>query len=306
MVEQRRNFFWPLLLIFIGLLLLLQALGLMPLYLWDLLTRLWPVLLIIFGLAALVSRRTPVAVALMLIAVFTLVVAVFSAGYTRQALVVAGDNRQIIDVDLQDASDLHVRVDLSLTELTVDALPASATSVTGEFIGSSENQLDVEYGRRGTQGELNIRERNVHPIPLLETFGSNRLSLHMPRQQPTTLTVDGNVGSMALDLHALDVSQLNVRNSLGDVTVTVPAGGSVIGDIATGQGNVRVRLPAGVPVAVKISRGLGGGLQIPTGLQQLASGEWVTEGYRMDEIRLSLNVATSFGDVVVEYADVGE
>ncbi len=305
MVEQRRNYFWPLLLIFIGVAMLLQALGLMPVYLWDLLVRLWPLLLVIFGLAALVSRRTPTTIALLLIAVFALVVVVFTAGYTRQALVVADDNRQAVDVDLKDAADVQITLDLSLTELTIDAQATGTGRITGEFIGSSENELQVEYTRRGTQGDLRITERNVNPIPLLESFGSNRLTLHLPPGQPMTLDVKGNVGNITLDLSAADVRpSLDVRASLGDVTVTLPDQASLIGDISTGQGDVHVRLPEAMPVVIKISRGVGGGLQIPSGFQQLATGEWITEGYRMDEIRTNLNVGATFGDIVIEY--VGE
>lgn len=303
MVERQRNFFWPLLLIFIGLVMLLQVLGLMPVYLWDLLVRLWPLLLVIFGLAALVGRRTPAINALLLIAVFALVVVVFAAGYTRQALVVADANRQTIDRDLQDASDVRITLNLSLTELSVDAQSEASGRVTGEFVGSTENALVEEFTRRGTQGDLRITEQNVNPIPLLESFGSNRLTLHMPLEQPMTLDVRGNVGNITLDLGALNVNQVEARASLGDVTVTLPAGGSLIGDISTGQGDVRVRLPASVPVAIAVSRGVGGGLQVPTGLQQLATGEWVTEGYRMDEIRMNLKVGTTFGDIVIEHVE---
>ncbi|MCZ7545846.1 MAG: hypothetical protein M5R40_21025 [Anaerolineae bacterium] len=281
---------------------LLQALGVMPAYLWDLLVRLWPLLLIIFGLAALVSRRTPTTVALLVIAVFALVVVVFAAGYTRQALVVADANRQTIDVDLQDAGDIALTLDLSLTELTIDAQEEATGRVTGEFSGSTENALDVSYTRRGTQGDLRITEQNVNPIPLLEDFGSNRLTLHLPPEQPMTLDINGNVGNITLDLSRVDVRpRLDVRASLGDVTVTLPDAGSLIGDIATGQGDVRVHIPASIPVVIKITRGVGGGLQIPTGFQQLATGEWITEGFRMDEIRTNLNVGATFGDIVIAY-----
>jgi hypothetical protein len=301
--ERRRNFFWPLLLIFVGAVMLLQVLGVMPLYLWDLLVRLWPLLLIIFGLAALVSRRTPATNALVLIGLFALVVVVLAAGYTRQALRAADDNRQTIDHDLGDARDVHIALELGLTELTVGAQEEATGRLLGEFVGSTETQLEVSYTRRGNRGELRISEQSVHPLPLLESFGSNRLALELPPQLPLTLDCDGNVGSIQLDLSGLDMDRLEVRASLGELTVTLPGEGGLIGDISTGQGDVTVRVPETMAMRFEVSRGLGGGLQIPSGLLRLEGGVLMTEGYSEAHDQVNLNVGTTFGDIIIEYAE---
>jgi cell wall-active antibiotic response 4TMS protein YvqF len=61
MPKPRSRFFWPLVIIVVGVLLLLQNLGLLPPGLWPLLLQLWPVGLILVGLDLLIGWRSPAA-----------------------------------------------------------------------------------------------------------------------------------------------------------------------------------------------------------------------------------------------------
>jgi hypothetical protein len=61
MPKPRSRFFWPLVIIIAGVLLLLQNTGLLPPGLWPLLIRLWPVALILVGLDLLIGWRSPAA-----------------------------------------------------------------------------------------------------------------------------------------------------------------------------------------------------------------------------------------------------
>jgi hypothetical protein len=290
--------------IFAGLMMLFQVAGWMPDYLWDVLVRLWPLALIVFGLAALIGKRTPMTNALILIGLFALVIVIFAAGYTRQALKLAEDNHQTLEQDLEDASDIIVRIDLSLTELVIDAQNETSGVLLGEFVGSTENELLVDYGRRGTQGIVTLTERSVNPIPKLDAFGSNRLTLHLPPDVPvSSLQIENNVGHIDLDFSALNVRDLDARTSLGDVTVALAEGALIGGDLFTAQGNVMLRFPDTLPVSLKITRGLGGSLQVPSGLDQLVGGRWRTQGIVDDEVRADLDLSSRFGDIIVEYSN---
>jgi hypothetical protein len=67
MPKPSSRFFWPLVIIFAGVLLLLQTLGLLPPGLWRLLVQLWPVGLILIGLDLLFGWRSPAAARLAVI-----------------------------------------------------------------------------------------------------------------------------------------------------------------------------------------------------------------------------------------------
>ena len=72
---SRRSFFWPVLLIGIGVVLLLSQLGLIATISWGLLIRFWPVLLIVAGLDLLFGRRAPILGSLMGVLVLVIVLA---------------------------------------------------------------------------------------------------------------------------------------------------------------------------------------------------------------------------------------
>ncbi|MBN1286098.1 MAG: hypothetical protein JXB47_11930 [Anaerolineae bacterium] len=307
--RRRRNLFWPLLLLGIGGLTLLHALGAVPEYLWDLLARLWPLALVLFGLAAFIARRTALTNALMFVGVCGLAVGVFAAGYTRQALQPAGGNQQAIDIELKGASDISIRLDLNLTELTVGVQPPGEAPgrLTGTFTGSVENELTADYSLFGTQGAVTLTETTVNPIPKLEDFGGNRLELFLPPDIPLKLFIaEGEVGSMTIDLTGLDLQlseALRVQTNLGDVSVTLPDGAQLIGDLAAAQGAVRLRYPFGMPMRLKIDAGLRNMRTIPEELEQLAAGPWETKGFLDEDFLVNLNLSTQFGEIIVEYTN---
>ena len=59
MSNRPRSFFWPILFIGAGVVLLLANLNIIPLPSLSFLFRLWPVLLIVAGLDILIGRRVP-------------------------------------------------------------------------------------------------------------------------------------------------------------------------------------------------------------------------------------------------------
>lgn len=54
--RPHHSFFWPLLLIVIGTLLLLNNMGVLPWAVWDNIWRFWPLILILFGLEILLGK----------------------------------------------------------------------------------------------------------------------------------------------------------------------------------------------------------------------------------------------------------
>lgn len=307
--EQRKNLLWPSLLLGLGVLLLLQVLGIMPAYLWDLLARLWPLLLIILGLTALVADRRASVNALMFTGVVALVIVIFAAGYTRRALQPATDNQTTIDLDLEDASDISLRLDLSLTELVIDIQESGDAPgrITGTFTGSTENTLTENYTLKGTQGQVVLTESTLNPIPKLEAFGSNRLELHLPSDVPLKqLVAQSEAGSMVIDLTGLDLrlsEKLKLETNLGDISLTLPDETTMVGDLIAPYGDVRLRYPFGMPMRLRINSGLVGTKTIPKELEQLAAGPWETKGFLDEDFHVSLNLSTQFGAIIVEYSN---
>lgn len=78
-VKNSRSYFWPLLLIIIGLLFLLNNLELIPWTIWNTLIRFWPLILILTGLEILLgrSRMANLIVTLIGLLILILIVAIY-------------------------------------------------------------------------------------------------------------------------------------------------------------------------------------------------------------------------------------
>jgi len=87
---NRPSLFWPLLLIGLGVLLLLQTLALLPASLWAALAQLWPLLFIVFGLDLLIGRRSARGAATVLIVGVVLVAGSLTWAAVRASLLPAG------------------------------------------------------------------------------------------------------------------------------------------------------------------------------------------------------------------------
>ena len=82
MSSQRhyRSIFWPILLIGVGLVWLLQNLNLIPGWNWGTIWQLWPIFLIAIGLDLLVARRSPILGAIVALGTIGLIIALVVAG----------------------------------------------------------------------------------------------------------------------------------------------------------------------------------------------------------------------------------
>lgn len=80
------SFFWPILLITIGIILLLNNFGIIPWGIWDSLIRFWPVMLILVGLEILLgrSRTTNLIVTLLGIMILIIIVVIYVPSLGQQ------------------------------------------------------------------------------------------------------------------------------------------------------------------------------------------------------------------------------
>jgi hypothetical protein len=260
-----RSFFWPILLIGVGVIWLLGNLGIIPaLNLW-LLLRMWPLILIVIGLDILIGRRSSLAGALIGLGALVVIVAVLVAG-PRLGLARDAEIRTERFVEpVGQAVSARIQLDLSSASTRVSALAGRENLIDAEithmgemdFRASGDREKTVSLGRRaGTGWSFSFNG-----------FNQQRWEIGLAPDLPLTLVVDGGSGSARLDLAGLNLSELNVERGSGSFTILLPESGEAYqARIEGGSGSLDLSLPAGTPLTLRLSGGSGGqSLALPSG-----------------------------------------
>src|SRR6185295_12331121 len=108
--DRRPGLFWPLILIGLGALLLLQNLGYLPAGLWPALAQLWPVIFILLGLDMLIGRRSSAGAAAVLVLGALVVIAALGWSAIRASQMPAGAAQTLAQAP-ENAATLAVNIE---------------------------------------------------------------------------------------------------------------------------------------------------------------------------------------------------
>lgn len=247
---------WPLLLVGVAIVWLLGAMGSLPTVALDLIQRGWPAVLVALGLLLLLGRRVRFGSALAIILSAGLTVGVMAYAYNQQRGQYREDYREPVDVAIP-AEVTTVSADLALlqTDVEIRAAPEGERTIRGEFVGSLESLVSVEFGADGAAGTLTVRETARNPVPLLERVGRGRLVLSLPSGVVfEALSISAGQSAAVFDLSAASVRRLNVALQSGDIDVRFGSEPGLISDLRTGAGDAVVTIPPGVPAEIALRR----------------------------------------------------
>jgi hypothetical protein len=287
------SIFGPLLLITIGVILLLNTMGILDWSIWWQLLRLWPILLIAAGLDLLIGRRSllgSLVAAILIIAILGLAVWFVVSDTVEFGTVTAEQIRQ----PLGEATRAQVIVDPGVGILQVQALPEAANLVEGEVHLASGERIEQDFSVTGSQAtyELRTAQRSWGPF----TFGwSDRRVWDLGFSPRLTLALEADLGAgeAVLDLTGLTLSELQVDVGLGRLEVTLPAQGQLEGSLKGAIGQTVIIVPEGMAVRIEADTGLAG-RDIPAGYQE--DGDVITSpGYDRAENRADLQVGQAIG-----------
>ena len=254
-MTARRGVFWPLLLIALGLIFLLQNFGVISGVSWRAVASLWPLLLVLIGLDIAFARRWP-------LPTLAVEVAVIAAGL---ALVAYSPNLSpgvfvFGDGNGGGESDVTVpRGDATQLTLSLNGGATQSYHVTGGAIGLVEghsDNADLRLRVTGTQGRPNVRLDQAasgffHPV------GVGDVQIRVASDVPTSLTVDVGAGDFAVDLSDVRVTDARVNVGASSMRFVVP---TPSGDVAIrmngGASNIIIVVPSGVEARIATTGGL--------------------------------------------------
>lgn len=253
MLTRYRSFFWPAVLILVGVFALLVNSRLIPVENLDRLLDLWPLILIVIGLEVLV-RRTLQGAAAELAAVLIVLLAIAGAAAYVALGPATGVGGQTLDasgkVGTLERAAVHIEV--GAANITVQGSGSIGNDLFRAHINYSGSKPDVTLDE--SSGDVQISQANASGF----FFQSRRfvLTLQLNSSVLWKIAVDGGATTDTFNLSNVRVTSidLNTGASREEITLGVPSGTVPI-TINAGAVTMNVHRPKGVAASVTVSGG---------------------------------------------------
>src|SRR3990170_476022 len=300
--HRRGGLLGPMILVGLGVILLLNNLGLLEWNIWEALLRLWPVLIIGAGLDLLIGRRS--IWGSLLVIVLVLGVAAASIALYEGGTLGAGQlEREAIEVPLGEASRGAVEIDFSVGRLEVNESDNPDLFAEGAAALQEGENLQAVARTEGDTIFYSLSS-DVHEWTGVGLFGSwmdSRVwTLELNPEIPLTLTIDTGVGEMQIDLSGLHLNELDLNGGVGRTVVTLPAegGGHVRMDLGVGESVLIV--PAGVGVRIRVEGGLAP-VSAPSDYEG-REGMYISPNYASADSQVEVEISAGVGAIVIREA----
>ncbi len=302
MKEQRRNgfgrsgFVGPFILVGIGILFLLNNLGIIDLNFWRLASTLWPVVLIGMGLDMLIGRRS---------AMGSLIALIFTA-----ILLVGGVFFVGVSPGFTPRGEVTT---IRYAPGAVDEAKIRISTSTGRLMLDSHGDRDVlvEGTVRLAGNEEIVEERSVEQGKATYHLGSDGIGavgvagndsvweLRINDETPTQLDINTGAGEAELHLERMRLTELNVDLGVGAATIILPRTGVFDGEISGGIGKLVVRVPESLAVRLQVDTGIG---QVQTDGQFITADNntYLSKAGTASSALATLKVSSGIGQIVIE------
>lgn len=323
---QERSFFWPILLIGLGIYFLLNNLGLWPGLNWPALFSFWPLFLIFGGLNIIanqlprpLNRLVSTGVALGALAVFGFLL-LFGDRVPGLLGVEALDRpttETIAYVPEENVSQARVDISFNSYGGTLTALEDNPNLIAGHVSHNGRLQFDTRL-----DGNTAVIDLDTHGGLFSWSWFSEDTTwdLSLSPNIPLDLDLDLASGSTTLDLRGLQLQALSVDAASASTVLHLPAGeyqasydassgsteiflpdsGNVTLEIDGASGGIRIHLPDTMEAQVIVEDGGSGRLNPGDRLRKVRDGKdrdegvWQTDGFTgaADHITVILSIAS--------------
>ncbi len=303
-----RSFFWPIILISIGTLLLLSNLGIVPWTTWNLLWRFWPMILVAVGIDILIGQRSAVGSVISAFLILALIgAAAGTVFFAEQLPLLTGYLKETpwqtshVEQALEDYESASILIDWTSQPGTLGALEKSENLIEGELTYQGELIFDVQS--RGSEADILLDTRlteNWVIIPF-QNSPDAKWDISLTPEIPLDLTLDSGSGSCDFDLSGLMLEELFLDSGSGSINLALPEGQSYPVKIDSGSGSLRITIPEDTGIRVKIDSGSGS--FNPGGRFELVSGErdsdglWETKNYNSAAYTIEMEIDQGSGSI---------
>jgi hypothetical protein len=326
--RRHSGFFWPILLIIVGVIFLLNNTGQMSGDLWANLLRFWPVLFILMALDGILRREGVVGstlviglgtafllsnlgyLALNVWAVLARLWPLFLLAFGFDILIgrrswlasLAGAAAilailvgalLVTGVQVERGHMATIDLEPAMGSLRLEKLAEPVALVMGTIPDSSAIRVTENYVLENGQANYTLRSPDSTFVVTTDTQVYN-WDLGLATDIPLDLYVSLGAGQADLDLSGLTLSALKLDLAVGQAVVVLPATSSFSGTIDNAIGQVEIIIPSGVEVVIKVDNALS---VVQTGSGIVKDGDTYSAGGGSAKYRITLHISQAIGNI---------
>ena len=253
-MSTRRGVFWPLLLIALGLIFLLQNFGFVSGVSWLAVASLWPLLLILIGLDIAFARRWPLPTLAVEAAVIAAGIALIAISPNLSPGIFAfGDGDGTGDTDVSAPRGTATQMTLTLNGGAIRSyhLTGGATQLVEAHSANPDLRLRVSGTTRAAVRLDQASGGFYHPI------SEGDVQIRVASDVPTSVTINVGAGDFDIDLSDVRVTDARVNVGASSMRFVVPKpSGDVAIRINGGASNLVIVVPEGIDARIATTGGL--------------------------------------------------
>jgi len=305
--KTHRSFFWPIMLISLGVLLLLSNLNIVPWNTWNMLWRFWPLILVAIGVDVLFGKRSALGAIISAFLILILIASVAGAVFFADQLPFLDNmsnnsswTTSHVQHDLDDYDSANIFIDWTSPPGSLFALSDSDSLIDGEITYLGELIFDVDY--RGDIADVNLDTRSVSSWNTpFQGSPMAKWEIGLTPEIPLDLSLDSGSGSCDFDLSELIIDDLFLNSGSGSIRLSLPEDQSFHFELDSGSGSLSIDLPEDTGVRVELDSGSGS--FNPGNDYDLVSGErrgdgvWESENYDSAKYTIEINIDQGSGSI---------
>ncbi len=262
---RRNNLFLGLLLLIVGVVLLLNALGLLP---GNANAYIWPLVLVLVGLLMLLGPLT------------------------RQR---SSSRIETLTVPLDGATQAGIRIEHGAGRLSLGSTSTPGVLLTGSFTDGAEN--DVR--RSGNTVDVRLRALTANAFPPFFGVYENSWQVNLASGIPTRLELNTGANEARIDLTELAITDLILKTGASSTRVQLPAhAGLTRVEVSSGVASVDLSVPEGVAARIRATGGLAG-IRVNTQRFPRVGDYYETPDFHTAQNRVEIHSETGVGSVEI-------
>jgi hypothetical protein len=293
---RRGGLVGPICLIGLGVILLLNNLGLLSYSIWTLLFQIWPVLLIAIGIDLLVGRRSASGAVLAFVLIVALIGGAIWLVTSEQPARQPGAGETVAQ-PIGEARAAQINLIPEVGTVRVRSFLSPSLLFDGTFCPLAGEQIVHSFALQGQTEVGTVRSAGIAAGPVARTGSAYNWDILLNDRLPTELRVQFGIGQVQLYLTNLTLTDLDLSAGVGQFVVDLPSRGRLSARIAGVIGQMVVSIPPGMEARIRVSTGLAG--RVISSRFRQEGAYFVSPGYATADNRVDLDISMVLGSLVV-------